>query len=465
MTKRGEARNEHTKSEHCAVRKKIVLRWQWGRALLAVLILSVAVSLPVQAAQIFPNPNMGTITVTGNDSNTLLFTNFGTIQINSGGTLTNGNAFLNLMLMETSGTFNNNFMLFNAGSFNVSSTLNNNDALLNVGTVTIGRGGVFNHTAAADYNDGGGGMLILGGTLNNSSNNLLNITNLSFTGGVFNNNGAGGANITTATVGAGTSGLIQGSGALTLNTANIGGTLTVNSAISGAGALSKLGAGTLYLNGANTYTGGTNINGGVLSVNGSILGPVNIGAAGTLKGSSSINGSVTNSGTLAPGNSIGTTTITGNYTHTAGAVYQVEANAAGQSDKLNVTGTATLNGGTVSVLAENGRYRMKTDYTILTAGSVVGAFSNVTSNLAFLTPSLRYDPSNVTLTLTRNSTSFAEVAYTQNQRAVATTLDRISPVASGDMMTVMDNLLTLSDIGARSAYNQMGGLTDQPSAQ
>jgi outer membrane autotransporter protein len=52
---------------------------------------------------------------------------------------------------------------------------------------------------------------------------------------------------------------------------------------------------------------------------------------------------VTNSGILAPGNSIGTTTIVGNYTHAAGATYTVEANAAGQSDKLIVTGTATLN--------------------------------------------------------------------------------------------------------------------------
>ncbi len=54
-------------------------------------------------------------------------------------------------------------------------------------------------------------------------------------------------------------------------------------------------------------------------------------------------GNVTNSGILAPGNSIGTTTIVGNYTHAAGATYTVEANAAGQSDKLIVTGTATLN--------------------------------------------------------------------------------------------------------------------------
>ncbi|MBP1749177.1 MAG: outer membrane protein, partial [Deltaproteobacteria bacterium] len=61
-------------------------------------------------------------------------------------------------------------------------------------------------------------------------------------------------------------------------------------------------------------------------------------------------------------------TINGNYTHNAGAVYQVEVNSAGQSDKLIVTGTAALNGGTVSVLAGQGNYLMHTNYTILTAG-------------------------------------------------------------------------------------------------
>jgi hypothetical protein len=36
-----------------------------------------------------------------------------------------------------------------------------------------------------------------------------------------------------------------------------------------------------------------------------------------------------------------------------GSVYQVEANAAEQSDKIITTGGATLNGGPVQVLAEN----------------------------------------------------------------------------------------------------------------
>ena len=42
---------------------------------------------------------------------------------------------------------------------------------------------------------------------------------------------------------------------------------------------------------------------------------------------------------LAPGNSIGTLTVAGNFAQAAGSTYQVEVNAAGQSDRINVVGT------------------------------------------------------------------------------------------------------------------------------
>gem|GEM_PF-5391912 len=60
-------------------------------------------------------------------------------------------------------------------------------------------------------------------------------------------------------------------------------TVTVPSIIAGAGALEKVGPGTLVLTGANTYTGGTKVNGGVLSVaSNAALGPVASGGVGNL---------------------------------------------------------------------------------------------------------------------------------------------------------------------------------------
>jgi uncharacterized protein with beta-barrel porin domain len=60
-----------------------------------------------------------------------------------------------------------------------------------------------------------------------------------------------------------------------------------------------------------------------------------------LTSNSNIIGNVTNYGKVAPGNSIGVITITGNYTQNPGSVYEVETDTQGQSDKLVVTGTAT----------------------------------------------------------------------------------------------------------------------------
>ncbi len=234
--------------------------------------------------------------------------------------------------------------------------------------------------------------------------------------------------------------------------------------MSGTGSLLKEGSGTLNLTGGNTYSGGTSINAGALAVNGGITGTVTIGSAGALSGAGSV-GSVINSGNIAPGNSIGTLTINGDVTFAGNSVYEVEANAAGQSDRLDVTGAATLNGGTVAVLAESGTYAQSTNYTILSAESVTGAFTDVTSNLVFLTPTLDYDSSNIYLRLTRNTTDFADVAITANQISLASGLDRISQTTTGDMEAVITSLLSLSDQGARIAFDQAGGLTHMALAE
>ncbi len=179
-----------------------------------------------------------------------------------------------------------------------------------------------------------------------------------------------------------------------------GNSITFASGLGGTGGLNKQGAGLLNLAGTNTYTGGTVVTAGTLAVNGSIVGNVAVGAAGTLGGNGTIGGSVATVGTVAPGNSIGTLNVSGNFAQ-QGGVYQVEANAQGQADRVNVGGTAAIEGNsTVQVLAQPGSYGRSTTYTILRAtGGVAGAYSGVSSNFAFLTPSLSYDANDVFLTL------------------------------------------------------------------
>ena len=238
-----------------------------------------------------------------------------------------------------------------------------------VGGGGLGIGGSGSTEAASVTVADGGALTIASGDLGIGSLGTLNIG----TGG-----GAG-----TVTLAAGA---ILNDGAIV---ADFTDSATLAASIDGSGTLTKHGSGTLSLTGTSTYTGGTKVSGGKLVVNGSISSTVTLDG-GTLGGSGTVGGIVANTGTtVAPGNSIGTLTVSGNVSFASGSTYQVEVNAAGQSDRIVASGSAAIWGGTVQVLAENGNYAASTSYTVLTAsGGVTGQFTTVTSNLAFLTPSL-----------------------------------------------------------------------------
>ena len=92
----------------------------------------------------------------------------------------------------------------------------------------------------------------------------------------------------------------------------------------------------------------------------------------------------------------------------------------------------------MQVVAASGSYAPSTTYTIVNAtGGVSGSFSNVSSNFAFLTPSLSYDANNVFLTLTTN---FTNNSPNPTQTTVGTTLNGIGAFATGDMLTVLGAL-------------------------
>jgi outer membrane autotransporter protein len=248
-------------------------------------------------------------------------------------------------------------------------------------------------------------------------------------------------------------------GSATLTTGNDNTSTIFSGTISGTGGLTKVGSGMLLLTGANTYAGPTNINAGILDVNGSLASTVFVNAGGTLMGNGTIGGlNVLGGGTIAPGNSIGTLNVAGNVSFAPGSIYQVEANAAGQSDKIVAGGTAALTGGSVQVLAQNGTYARQTRYTILTASSgVSNTFTGVTSNFAFLTPSLSYDPNNVYLLLFQNSSAFAAGAQTPNQYAVGVALDQANATATGDLNTVLNAMSVLSNTQGPAALNAISG--------
>src|SRR5690606_14526302 len=120
--------------------------------------------------------------------------------------------------------------------------------------------------------------------------------------------------------------------------------------------------------GISPFSGGTFVQGGTLAVNGSLAPSIVTVQGGMLGGNGTVGGLIVrNTGVAAPGNSIGTLNVAGNMRFERGSVYQVEVNAAGRNDRIDATGMATIQGGTVQVLAEQGAYAPLTRYTILTA--------------------------------------------------------------------------------------------------
>ena len=236
-------------------------------------------------------------------------------------------------------------------------------------------------------------------------------------------------------------------------------TAVIGFPIEGTGSLAKYNSGTLVLNGANTYTGATTVHGGKLVVGddthpgASLTSAVTVSAGASLGGIGTLGGLVVGSGgTVAPGNSIGTLNVAGNIAFDPGSTYAVETNAAGQSDRIAVTGTATLAGGTVSI---SGPLQLGHRYTILTAGGgVAGTFAGLSAATSspFLAPALAYDPNSAYLDVVRSGLAFASVGQTPNQIATASALDGMS----------LDNPLigavaSLSIDQARSAFDGLSG--------
>jgi fibronectin-binding autotransporter adhesin len=118
--------------------------------------------------------------------------------------------------------------------------------------------------------------------------------------------------------------------------------------------ITKLGAGTLQLDGASSYTGATKVDAGRLLVNGSLsaTSAVTVNNGGTLGGSGTVGAvNVIAGGTLAPGNSPGTIN-TGNLTLPGSLSSELSKAVSGSQpvagtdyDQVNVTGTVNLAGG------------------------------------------------------------------------------------------------------------------------
>jgi uncharacterized protein with beta-barrel porin domain len=357
----------------------------------------------IENRSIFINNATGTIT---NAAGRTIQNNGGAIT--NAGTILNNGTFNNLIggRLSNAGIFTNSAgaTLANSGTFTSTGSLNNAGTLNNTGSLELASGSSYNFT---------------GGTINNNNNGTL-ILRRDFT--------------------------LDGTASGTANL-NAGSTLQNYATLTNPAGHTQVNNGTFLNNSSGTF-----INNGTFSTSTTFIND------GRFQGAGTMNGDVTNNGTIAPGNSIGTMHISGAYVQNLGSTYEVETNSWGQSDKIVTNGTATLNGGTVFVIP-SGLFLANTPYTyniLNAAAGVTGTFSNLTTKSAFLTNMyLTYLPQDVLLTFTRKS--LQTVYETENQCAVAGGLEGGYPVATGDMRNILNMILVMNGSQARSAYDQMDG--------
>ena len=245
--------------------------------------------------------------------------------------------------------------------------------------------------------------------------------------------------------------------------------------------LNKIGLGTLTLDaGTSTYADAITVSAGGLTVQGdyssapvtvqagaqAILGDagkvagVTVDSGGTLSGTGTVVGSLTNSGTVSPGNSPGTLNVVGSYTQASGGTLRAEVASPTNYDKISISGipgTANLNGTIAPSLL--GGYRPLVNQVfpgvVTTTGGVVGTFSNVAQPLTLNWQPL-YNANSVDLQFRPNYANPA-LGLTLNGQAVGNMLQGLAwGNPSGDLNTVLnaiDSLPTAANV--QDAYKQI----------
>lgn len=262
--------------------------------------------------------------------------------------------------------------------------------------------------------------------------------------------GAAGSRLTLGTASSLT-GTVLGSGSDTLQLGGTGsgtfdsGRLGAAQQFRGFTAFNKVGDSTWTLGGSNAAVLPWTVQQGTLVVDGSLPASLFNVTGGTLGGVGTIGGlSVATGATVAPGvaTPFSRLTVNGNLRFAPDSFFNVAINTAGQSDRIDATGAATLDGGTVRVTggaaafgAASSSLRVTRDaggvgvlqrivtplptrFTILHAdGGVTGAFAGVTTDIPSATASLSQDAMNVFLNVTLPPSAGGSVVLTPNEFA------------------------------------------------
>ena len=227
--------------------------------------------------------------------------------------------------------------------------------------------------------------------------------------------------------------------------------------ISGLGNITKNGQAMLTFAGDNTYTGSTTVSEGTLKVTGDLSdSAVTVNSSGILMGTGPIK-SLTNSGIVRPGNSVGTLDLSGGaFSQDASGTLEIEVESEISYDQIINVSTASLSGTLKTITT--GTYDVGDTLTdvIETTGGINGSFSSLCTQI---TPTIVWKPNtngnSLDLVATReyNNTPL-ETVLTPNQQNVAALMQGALPTATGDLAavkTVIDNLTTNAQVAAAYA--------------
>ncbi len=312
----------------------------------------------------------------------------------NGGTLSQGGATLDLASLVTPLTMRDTTI---AGNLTLSGGTVTFDAT-NDGTAAIS-GNIDQGAGTVDYAVADGtastDMLISGiisnGTLTKSDAGTLELTGANTYGG--------GTTVSAGTLrGNATSlqGDIANAGTLIFNQGTDG---SYGGSITGAGSLTKEGSGTLTLTGINSVGSPTSVSAGTLRVNGSLAGAgsLSVSPGATLEGDGVISKSISVSGTLAPGGSIGTTVVIGDITFLGGSTLEIELNSVA-TDLVDVTGSVTIDpGATLAIVPDAGTVPLSQYLIVDTTGGVTGTFTTVTNSFPFINFQVSYTADQILL--------------------------------------------------------------------
>ncbi|KQR74758.1 transporter [Burkholderia sp. Leaf177] len=239
--------------------------------------------------------------------------------------------------------------------------------------------------AAAGGNTYSGGTAVLGGSLAIGADNALGAP----TGGLTLDGGT--LRLNNALDLAATRPIVLGAAGGVIDTQNFDTTIEQN--ISGAGSLTKLGAGQLLLQAPTTFTGGTTLVAGTLAVGdsshaGASLGgggPVSIAAGTNLGGYGTISGDVTNNGTIFAANALpafasagtGALNVRGQLTNNGLA----QIAGPGVGNQLVVTGNYIGQNARIALNTVVGLDNSASDKLVVSGGSASGSSTLLINNV------------------------------------------------------------------------------------